>query len=344
MRLDRQSLGHKFTAVAASLRRETCRDFDNLRASFLRFALEYLDELGPTRIVNCLGEPVVLDHACYIQIFDDEGAVSVHIPPRHFVQEVLALSSRLEMQLRCRSRRFLATIRTFLATTYLALNAPKVLLGVAVAASIGDRAALGIGEEGPESDIETDGRAIFDRWRLSKVTDYQHVPFAISSENKIRRLRRAFEWAMLLYFDPLAEFARDTKPSILKPNVSTLPVLAKVYRMPAIGRFEAWEPRFLFEFFAGHVASQGFIQPVGKRLYRACGHMLAATALEPSGERVLEKKPASLGVVIFNLLEHLVVQMARLFEASHQRYPLAAVWVERILERLEHRVSYYRQQ
>jgi hypothetical protein len=323
-------------AFAASLRGEARRDFDNPRASLLRFALEYLDELGPARVVNSLGEMPILDHARHVQIFDDDGPVPVHVPPRHFVQGVFALSSCLEVQSRYRPRRFLATIRALPAAAQLALNTPELFLTGLVAASAGNRAASGVREENPESDVETNHRTTFSRRCLTQIADHERIPFPVGPENEVYSLGFAFERAVLFCLDTFAQLARNVKPSVLEPNVSTLPVWAKVYRVPAISRSETLEPRLLFALLASDVASQGFIQQVGKRLYRACGDMSAATASEPSREGVLEKKLAGLVIVVCNLLKHFVVQMARLFEASHQRFSLAAVRVESVLERFEH--------
>jgi hypothetical protein len=285
--------------------------------------------------VNCLGEPVVLDHTRHVQIFDNDGPVPVYVPPRHFVQKVSALSSCPEVQLPYRSRRFFATIRALPAAAHLALCTPELFLRDLVAASAGNRAALGVGEEDPESDVETNYRTTFSRRCFSKIADYERVPFPVGPENEVYGLGLTLERAVLLCLDALAELARNVKPSFLEPNDSTLLVLAEVYLVPAISRFETREPRLLSEFFASDVASQCFIQPVSKRLYRACRDMPAATAPESHRERVLEKKPAGLGIVVFNLLKHFVVQMARLFEASHQRSSMAAVGVESVLERFE---------
>lgn len=282
---------------------------------------------------------MVLDHIRDVQIFDDDGAVLVHIPPRHLVQKILALSGRLEVQLRYRPRRFPATIRALPAAAHLALSAPKLLLRVLVAASTGYRVAVGVSKEDPEPDVEADRWAVFGWRRLSKVTNNQRVPITVSPENEVHGFRRTFERAMLLHFDSLAELTGDAKPAVLEPNVPTLPVLAEVYRMPAISRFEARESRLLSEFFAGDAAPQGFVQPVSKRLYRSRGDMLVAAALKPGCERILEKKLAGFGIMISNLLKHLVVQMARLSETSHQQPSLAAVRVESVLERLEHCAS-----
>jgi hypothetical protein len=110
MRSHAETLANRLSATAALLFSKSCRNLNNLRTSFFCFALKNLDELGPARIADGFGEVVVLDHALYSQVLNDDGAVPVHIPAGDLVQKILTLANNLKVPLRNRPRSFLATV------------------------------------------------------------------------------------------------------------------------------------------------------------------------------------------------------------------------------------------
>ena len=97
MRSDGQALLNQVATTRAPLRRQMRRNVNDSRASFLRFTLEYLDELSPTRVVDVLCEVAILDHATNAQAFYDNDGVSVNVFASSLVQKVPALTGYLQV-------------------------------------------------------------------------------------------------------------------------------------------------------------------------------------------------------------------------------------------------------
>jgi hypothetical protein len=255
---------------------------------------------------------VVVNHTADVEVFDRDEGVPIHVRPRRLVRMVLALAGDLEMSLGDMPRSLLAPLGALLPSAELALRPPELLLGAAIAARVFDNLAFGVCKKDLEANVEANGGTVSFLRRFSEITDDEHVPAPIGSENEVCSLRSAFKRPVLFDLDPAAEFLRNVKPPRLrvKKHIATRPVLPETYRVPAVRRLEAWEADLLSKLSVVKEPLEGFIQTVGKRLYCGLGHMLSTLAFEAIRKVVTAKELARLIEMAFNRLQHLVVDPA----------------------------------
>jgi hypothetical protein len=341
VRSDGQALLNQVATVRTPLRREMRRNANDSRASFLRFALEHLDELSPTRVVNALREVTIFDHAANIQAFHDDDSVLVDVFASSLVQKVLTLAGYLQVRPGYASSGSLLTRRPLIAAAQLALFAAQLFLGAPVMMCVSNGVAFRIGKEDPQAHVQTYRRTVFSGRRVyQELADYQDVPLAVGTQHEVSCLRCAFERPVLLYLYALAKLARNPKPAVFKPSVPTLSVLPEAYRMPAVSALETREPNLLAEFSTREVSPYGLIQPAGEGLDRGRWDVFSTPSLETGCERVLEQKGAGLPVMFSNRLKHLVVQASGFHQARHKLLSLPAGRVKPVLESLKHHADY----
>lgn len=110
MSTDGKRLLNDRLALKAPLTRKVRRYLHNSRSSVLGFEREYVDEIRPTCVGDCLSKVVVLQHVLDSQILDRDEGVAVNVLPRRLVSVVGALALDLEVLLCRLPRRFLLAV------------------------------------------------------------------------------------------------------------------------------------------------------------------------------------------------------------------------------------------
>jgi hypothetical protein len=280
---------------------------------------------------------VVLDHAFYVQIFDYDGVVSVHVPPRHFMQEVLALARYLQMKLRRLPGSFLAPLGVFLTAARFSLSSPELFLRATVVFRIFNRVAFRVSEEYLQAYVKSDGLSVTFGRSIDEITHDDGVPIAIGSQLEIDGLGCALKGAVHLDLDGPPELLRNSETPILNPGVATLTVLTKLDGMPAVGSLEARKPRtLLVRLPMCYTPPESFIKPVGKRLDGRGRHMFATATFKTCGERIFEEEATRLDVMPPGLLEHLVVQLAAFGQARKEKFALLTRRIKSVFKSFEH--------
>jgi hypothetical protein len=335
VRPDRKGLRYKLSATATRLRGEACRDFDDPRASFPRFALKYLNKSRPARIIDGESEVMVLDHAFYVQIFDDDGTVPVHVPPRHFMQEILALACCLQMKLRRLPDSFFAPLGAFLTAARLSLC--ELFLRATVVFRVFSRVAFRVGEEHLQAYVKSDGLSVTFGRSIAEITHDDGVPIAFGSQLEIDGLGCALEGAVHLDLDGPPVLPRNSETPILNPGVATRTVLTKLDGMPAVESLEARKTRtLLVRLPSSYTPSESFIESVGKRLDCGSRHVFASATLKTCGECIFEEETTCPDMMVSDLPEHLVVQLAAFGQTRKEKLALLTRRIESVFKRFDH--------
>lgn len=342
MRTDAERFWDKPSAVTARLRCEVSRDSYDSSTGALSLVLEYLNKRGPARVRDAFRQTMVLEHPRNAQVLDEDASVVVGVLLRRLVQKILALTSYLQVLLGDAAGRLFPAIGVLLAAAQLPICSSELLLRFPVMARIRDRIPLRVGKKHLETNIETNGRFVVNNSRvIPQTTGDEYVPIAVGAKNKMRRPGRTFKGAMVFDLNVTPELSRDLEASCfgIKKHISPSAVLPKLYRVPAVSRFESGKPSPLAKLLACKISTQSFVQPVGERLNRRRRNMLAASSFETAHESVLKQKGASFLVMYLNLLKHLVVQVPGLYQARRKPFSLRTSRKESVFECLEHRTS-----
>src|SRR5262249_13428640 len=153
-----QALLHVLPTPAAFLRGEARRDSDHLMTSSSSLIFKDTEKRAPTRVVNALGQMMVLHHPSYVQVFDTDATVLLRIVLSDVNVMIAALARDLEMLARDFPRSLVATVAALLATAQRALRMGEALLSSAVVARVLDHATLGVGQEHLQAHIQTNRR------------------------------------------------------------------------------------------------------------------------------------------------------------------------------------------
>lgn len=344
MRADAQALLDVLVTPAAFLRGEARRDSDDLMTSSLSLILKDTEKRAPTRVVNALGQRMVLYHPCHVQVFDIDVAVSLRIVLRDVVMMMAALARDLEMLARDFPRRLVATMAALRATAQRALRVREALLSSAVVARILDHAAVGVGQEHFQTHIQPNGRMVaFKPLRMHdallilrrRLADDQRIPMVVGAQYQMRRHWRAHQRAVHLDLEQLAEFGgyMQVRAVVIQPDIPAHSVLAQLDAVPAVGHFEAGKATGQAHVFQLKRAFERLAQPVGECLHRGRGHSLTATALEARRQVVLRGERAIRLVLRFQGRQHLIVDGPRSDQAGHQLLALCAGGIQSVLER-----------
>ena len=91
MDTNRKRFDNLFTTATAFLRRAMWRNVEQMQTSIFSFACKGGYKIASCGIGNTLGEMVVFNHVCDLQIFDNDGIIFRVKSVSRFVMEVFAL-------------------------------------------------------------------------------------------------------------------------------------------------------------------------------------------------------------------------------------------------------------
>ena len=103
------------STAATLLRRKARGHSDHHMTSSLSLVYEDHEECAPTRVVNALGQMMVLDHPGHVQVLNTNAAILLRVVLGDLKMEVAALPADLEMLARNLSRGFAASVTAFLS-------------------------------------------------------------------------------------------------------------------------------------------------------------------------------------------------------------------------------------
>ncbi len=324
MRTDRKTLLHDLSALVALLRREAGRNFHDLMTSPCSHVFKYLDEGSPTGIGNTLRQMVILEHAVDVQVLNTNMLISFSVRLRSLKQEVSSLALDLQMRLGDIARCLAPSLAALLTSAEGALFASEGAQALAIMAWVGNRVPLRICQKDFQAHIQANIRmrtrasALLMRlFGLYRLTHDQSVPVPIGTQDEMARLRRSLYRAVHLDFQGQSHFRRDAKMLPIGLYAKVFDVLAQLYRVPAVGRLETWEATGDALLLERQIASQGFVKPVSKHLYRCGWYGIAPTPLKLRRQVILKQELPCLGILLLRGFQHLVVQAPRVFQAGH---------------------------
>lgn len=326
-------------AAKAPLACEMRRYFNNPYPSLFRFEYEDILEGGPTCVSDALSQTVVLQHVANPQVFDCDEGIAINVMPGRLVRVVLALTGDLEVLTGRLLRCFAAAARTLLAACGLALRPPELLVPFPKTARVLDRVAIGVRDEVRESDIQPDRRAVLFLPRLTEITDDEDIPVPVGAVNEMSGFGSPFQRTMLLDLEAATEFLWDVKPLCfgVEEHISAGAVLPKLDGVPAVSRLEARKAnRWYAKLFTTKEPLEGFVEPMGKSLYRGLRDVFSTSPLEAVREIVATEELPSLIVMSLDLIKHLVVKMAAFRQRRKEQAMLLPVRKKTILERFHH--------
>lgn len=136
-------------------------DFESRSASFFRFAQQLIKKSRPTRIVNALGQAMIVNHAVRVQVFYTDHAVAIDDLAAMLVGEVISPEADTLMHPCYRLTVLPAPWRAQGLLGMLALHLCQGLFLLTEEARVLDFSAIGEGCEGFEAHIHPDVSRVF---------------------------------------------------------------------------------------------------------------------------------------------------------------------------------------
>ena len=312
-------------------------DFDELSASFFRFARQFLKKPCPRGIMNAFRETMIMGHTVDLQVFHADDTEAIYDLPTLLMREIIPskrypfmhTSDNLAMfsALRCPFRKF--GVR--------ALDTDQGLLFLAEKAGIRYLFCIGKRSEGLESNINTHLGSDF--WQpLGLTLDREtYIPFARAASLNSTRFDLAFERPMVDHLDTsnLGEchtvIMRDAEPA-LREGEAIIAVFAP----------KAREARLFTCFAASEKGFEGQINPHGNVLQHlgmndSQGRMLFFQYREGRDLPIAGQTFTSLLIGVFALLQQVVVEPTAFIKRVGELRDLLLRRVETILKHFVHR-------
>lgn len=314
---------------------ETRVDSYHPMSSILSFGREDIKKRAPTGIVNALGKMMVFHHIRDLKVFNHNPLIAFSIGLCHVKEEVPSLTANFEMSLCDVASSDASSLAALLATAKLTLFPSQRFLRRAIETRIVNGVTLAIGQEGFQTDIDSDGRMLT-RSMLSLRGHFTHnegIPMSISPQNEMSGFRCSLKRSVQLDLERPSKFSRDHEALLVFMHIAIFPILSQLDRVPLVSRLEARKTDFHRQFSIGKKAFEGLRNTISKHL-NGCGWYVFPTA--PSEGRrqiVLARKGLCDLVLPLDGLKHLVIELARLDQALHQQVMLFFCRIESILKR-----------
>ncbi len=176
-------------------------DFDELSASFCRFARELFKELRPCRITDAQRKAMIVNHTIDMQIFNTDDSKLIDDLSRVLVREVLAPPPDSFVDTRNHLAMAAPFFRAFFQFRVFALDLCQCLFLLTKEARVGNLFPAGKGCKGFQTHINPNGVRIF--WQpLSFMLNRKgDVPFARRGAMNGAGFERAFDRAMIHHFE-----------------------------------------------------------------------------------------------------------------------------------------------
>jgi hypothetical protein len=186
---------------AALLRRVGRIDFDELASSFFRFGAQLGKEGRPTRIMNALGQTMVMNHAVHLQIFHTDHAVALDDLAACLMGEILTAELDPFMNTGNGLAVFASFWRPLCQFGMLALHLCQCLLFRAEKVRIGDFFTGRESRERFQSNVNPHLRRRFRQPFRLDFTREAGIPLAGAALVNGKRFDRALERPMVHEFD-----------------------------------------------------------------------------------------------------------------------------------------------
>ncbi len=322
MRPDTQRLLHNLPTLIAFLRGVAGVHSNDLMSSTLSLGSENIEERAPGGVHDAFREMMVFDHPTDGQVLNGNMMELFGVLFSDLVVEITALALDLQMRV-CRTLGSLAaSLRPLLPTCYRALLAPERLLALAVVVWVLDGVAFRVREERFQPDIDTDIGMLAHAWGMLllwfSLAHNQSIPMAVSTQDQMGRLRSAFNRTVQLDFDGAAQLLGDGKmlAGRLKREIDL--VLSQLYGMPSVWLLETRKAHVSKTHFTGCKKTfESSTEPIREHLYCRSRNMFPTTC-EVFVQVVFRRECPILLVLCLECREHLVVDVTRLDQASHE--------------------------
>src|SRR5713101_3877961 len=340
MRTNRQTLLHDFTALVAFLRGEAWVHSYHVMTSSLSLVFKDIEECAPTSVHDALCQRLILHHVENSKLLNRNHLIAFSILLSCFIVMVPTLTGNLQMGL-CRATSSLTTaMRTFLTACYGSLLASQRSLRGAIETRILNRMTLAIGEETQESHINTDSGMLACGWFVFglgfRLADDQGIPVSIGTMDEMNGFRSSLNRAVQLDLERPAQLSRNMHMFVIRiqPYITASAVLPELNGMPAIRLLETGEARIRdAQLFRSKIPFERLHKSISKHLHGGGRHMFTSTTLELCSQIVLRWECAILLILCLKRSQHLIIELARLGQASHKQAGLFLIHKQAILKR-----------
>src|SRR6266851_4631398 len=267
---------------------------------------------------------MVLYHVQNVQVLNGDGMVLLCVALGGFVVKVPPLPLDLQVRL----GRALGGLPTPLATLLASSDAPLLAsersLRGAIEARVSNRMPFTIRQEGLQAHVDTDSRMGTYVWSMLGVcfhlTDNQHIPVPVSTQDQMGCLGLPFKGAMQLDLERAAQLLWHRQMLVIRsqqhiPSVLFIAILPQRDGMPPIGLLEAgkattWEVLL----FRSEKSCEAFGEAIRQHLYGGGWYMLALPLKSPF-QVILGGKRALVLILRFHHLQHAVIDATRFNQA-----------------------------
>ncbi len=337
-----QTLLHDLPTLVAFLRGRAGVHSNDLMTSSCSLIREDVEEGTPGSVHDAFCQGMVLYHVQHVQWLNGDGMVLLCVALGGFVVKVPPLPLDLQVRV-CRAPGGLPMpLAALLASSDGPLLASECSLRGAIEARVSNRLPFTIRQEGLQAHVDTDSRMGTCVWSMLGVwfhlTDNQHIPVPVGTQDQMGCLRLPFKGAMQLDLERAAQLLGHRQMLAIRsqqhiPSVLFIPILPQLDGMPPIGFLEAgkattWEVIL----FRSEKSLEAFGEAIGQHLYGGGWHMLALP-LKSLFQVILGGKRAFVLILRFHRLQHAVIDAARFNQALHELGMLLLIHKKPILKR-----------
>ena len=337
MGTNRETLLDQFTTVKAFLRGEAGVHSYDLVPSTCSLCTENIEKRAPAGVQDGLSEMVIFDHLTDSQVFYHNAPVAFGIGPGCLEMVIAPLAIDLQVRLRRTPGSFPSAMRTFLATGYHPLLASQGALRGAIETWVRNGVPLAVSKKGLEAHVNADVRMSAVLWCMlslwKSLTDDEGIPMSISPQHKMDGLGYTLYRTMQLDLEEVSQLLRHNKVLLLLMQVTVFAVLPQLDRVPAIGLLEPREAdtRKVMRF-GSEETFEGLGKPIRKHLDGGGGNMFTSMTFESLFQIRLAGEGALVLILLFDHLKHLIIDLARLSQASHEQAGLFLLHVQSVLK------------
>ncbi len=333
----RQALLYDLSTLVTLLAGETRVHSYDLVPSTCSLCTENIEERAPAGVHDGLSEMVIFHHITDSQVFYHNALIAFGIGLGRLEMVIAPLSIDLEMSLCYVLSSETSSMTAFLAPAQLTLLAPQGTLRGTIIARVLNAMALTIRQERFQPNINADSRMfaqaleMFVLWL--RLAEDERVPVPICTQNKMYGLRSPFNGSVQLNLEEVSQFLGDNEMFLLLMQVAVFPVLPELNGMPPVWFLETREsnPRNGV-LFGGKEAFERLGETVSKHLDSGGRHMLTPMTFESMFQIILTGERACILILLFDHLEHTIIDLARLSQASHEQTGLILLHVQSVLK------------
>ena len=336
----RQRFLHDLPTFVAFLRGETRVHSDHLMTSSCSLIFKDSEECAPASVHDALCQGMILYHVENSQLLNRDQLIAFCIQFGCLIVKVSALTGNLEMGL-CRTTGGLtASVTSLFAPTQSALFASQRLLRRAIEARVLNSTAFRVSQEGFQAYIDADGRMRAFIWSMFgmglSLTDKQRIPMTVSPMDQMNSPGSSLYRTMHLDLEEFPQFSRNMQVFLvsIQPHITACSILSQLDGMPAVRLLEARETHIRNAQLSGREKTfERFGETICQHLYGGGRHILTPTAFELCCQIVLARKCPILLILLLHLSQHLVKELARLSQTSHEPAGLLLIRIQSKLKR-----------